>query len=471
MKKGMKKWISLLMASVLCAASLTACGGSNGKQTSTEVTKVPSVTEAAQNEVTPEAEEPAMDLGGMEIVIGDWWSSEVEAEPANAMEEARQEYREMIQEKYNFTIKQVSITNYDGMQELFTTSVMADDPAAQIFLIAPNWVSQPLANGLFYDLSTLDSLDFTESKWTKNVIDTMTFGDSIYGMGAGKGEPKLGVYWNKRLFQEAGLDPDLPYDLQASGDWTWNKFEELCKKLTIDSNNDGTIDNYATANFSINLFRGAVVSNNAKFIGKDENGKFYNATNEPNFLEALQWGVGLIEKGYEMPVPTDAEWDWFISAFRDAKVAMQFGEQYQVGTWEEMPDDWGFVLFPKGPKSENYTAYFGDNIAVIPSCYDKETAEKIAFAYNLWTEPTPGYDDDDSWKDGYYTRFRDERAVDETLTMMYDTAVENNDSLPLVYGANYGDILYSVYALEKTPAEKIEEIAATWKALIDDVNK
>ncbi|BCJ94024.1 hypothetical protein acsn021_15930 [Anaerocolumna cellulosilytica] len=473
MKQGMKKWLALLVTVVLCAGSFTACGGENGKQTVGESTVTPEATEAAQTEVTPEAEEePAMDLGGMEIVIGDWWSSETEAEPANAMEEARLEYREMIQEKYNFTMKQVSISNYDGMQELFTTSVMADDPAAQIFLLSPAWISQPLANGLLYDLSTLNSLDFNQNKWIRNVKEIMSFGDSIYGMAAGKAEPKLGVYWNKRLFKEAGLDPDLPYDLQASGEWTWNKFEELCKKLTIDSNNDGTIDSYAMANFSIDFFRGAVVSNNARFIGKDDAGKFYNATNEPNFLEALQWGVGLIEKGYEMPVPTDAEWDWFISAFRDAKVAMQAAEQYQVGTWEEMPDDWGFVLFPKGPKSDTYSVYFGDNVAVIPSCYDKETAEKIAFAYNLWTEPTPGYEDEDSWKDGYYTRFRDERAVDETLTMMYDgTSVENNDNLPLVYGTSYGDILYAVYALEKTPAEKIEEIAATWKALIEDANK
>ena len=407
----------------------------------------------------------------MEIIIGDWWTSADPVEPKNAMEEDTLAYRQMIQEKYNFTMKQVAITDWGGMQELFTTSTMAEDPAAQIFLLAPDWVSQPLANGLIYDLGTLESLDFTESKWISNVTDKMTFGDSIYGMNTGKAEPKMGLYWNKRLFKEAGLNPDLPYDLQASGEWTWQKFEELCAQLTIDNNNDGQIDSYAMASFSVDFFRAVVTSNNAKFMGKDAQGKFYNATTEPNFLEAMQWAVGLIEKGYEMPVPTDANWDWFGPAFHDAKVAMAFGEQYKVGQWADMEDDWGFVLAPKGPKSEGYSVYFGDNIAVIPSSYDKETAEKIAFAYNLWTEPTPGYEDVDSWKDGYYTRFRDERAVDETLALMYDGAIENNDYVSMVYGTSYGDFAWDLYALGKTPAEKVEEVQGTWQSLIDDANK
>ncbi len=472
MKKGFKKLLSVLLVMVFCLSVFAACGKKSDAPTSNDVTEAPTAeptkVEEKVEEVVPE--EPAMDLGGMEIIIGDWWSSAEPGEPKNAQEEATLEYRNMIQEKYNFTIKQVAVSDWGGMQELFTTSTMAEDPAAHVFLLARDWVSQPLANGLLYDLATLENLDFSESKWITNVKDAFAVGNSIYGMNAGKPEPKLGVYWNKRLFKEAGLDPDLPYDLQKSGEWTWEKFEELCVQLKIDNNNDGVIDTYPMASFSIDLFRGAATSNDARFIGKDSNNLFYNATLEPNFLEAMQWAIGMIEKGYEMPVPTDANWDWFIAAFHDAKVAMTFAEQYRVGTWGDMEDDWGFVLLPKGPKTQNYSAYFGDNVAVIPSSYDKETAEKIAFAYNLYTQPTPGYEDEDAWKEGYYTRFRDERAVDETLTMMYDTATENNDFLSSVYGTSYGDFAWDTYALGATPSEKIEQLQGQWQALIDDVN-
>lgn len=476
MKKTVKRWLSIMLVIAMFITTFTACS-KKAEETGSDSAAAP--TEAAQEPVATQAptvaptEEPAIDLGGMEIVIGDWWSPQEPAAPANAQEEATLEYRNMIQEKYNFKIKQVAVADWGTMQETFTTSTMAGTPAAQVFLLGQGWVSQPLANDLLYDLSTLENFDFTESKWNQTVLNKMNFGDSIYGMASGKAEPKLGVFWNKRLFEEAGLDPDLPYDLQASGEWTWDKYEELCKKLTIDSNNDGTIDSYAQASFSSEYLAGAITSNDARYIGKDATtGKYYNATTEPNFLEAAQWAVGLIKKGYEMPVPKDSNWDWFIAAFHDAKVAMAWGEQYKVGQWADMTDDWGFVLCPKGPKSTNYSVYFSDNIAVIPSCYDAETAEKIAFAYNLYTNPTPGYEDENAWKDSYYTKFRDERAVDETLTRMYDPAtIVNNDYSAFVYGVDQGNFLWDTYALTKTPQEKIDEVTGLWASLIEDANK
>lgn len=478
MMKKKVKWAAVMLVITLCMSMFAACKqkgtsetGSSNANTVTE--KVD--TETSSEEVTkeePTKEEPAMDLGGMEITIGDWWSSAEPSAPTTAQEEATQAYREEIQKKYNFKMKQVAVAEWGTMQETFTTSTMAEDPAAQVFILARGWVAQPLANGLIYDLASLDNFDFTESKWNTSVLDALTYGNSVYGMAAGKPEPKLGVFWNKRLFEEAGLNPELPYDLQASGEWTWSKFEELCKALTIDSNNDGKMDSYAMANFSSDFFRGAVTSNDARYIDKDSSGKFINGTKDPKFLEGLQWAVSLIQKNYEMPTPADSNWDWFISAFHDAKVAMQFGEVYRTGTWADMEDDWGFVLCPKGPKAQGYEVYFGDNIAVIPSCYDKETAEKIAFAYNLWTNPTPGYEDDkDSWKDGYYTKFRDERAVDETLTMMFDSAIVNTDYSDFVFGLDLGTIIWDTYALGSTPAEKIEQVSDSWQALIDDANK
>ncbi|MBN2221959.1 MAG: ABC transporter substrate-binding protein, partial [Vallitaleaceae bacterium] len=106
------------------------------------------------------------------------------------------------------------------------------------------------------------------------------------------------------------------------------------------------------------------------------------------------------------------------------------------------------------------------------SSYDQELASKIAFAYDLWTNPAPGFEDEgDGWKDSYYTKFRDERAVDETLAMMYNTADVKTEYLHFVYGTSFGDFAWDVYGLTATPAEKIEAVAGTWKALIEDANK
>ena len=479
--KSIRKWLSILIILAMSLSLFAACR----KKDETESSDSSKVEQDKTDDVAKEddtnldtVEEgptltpiPDLDLGGMEIIIGDWWSSDEEKEPTTAQEEATQEYRRMIQEKYNFKMKQVAVSDWNGMQETFTTSVMAEDPAAEIMLLGPAWTAQPLANGLFYDLATLEHLDFTDSKWNQAVLEQMTYGDSIFGMASGKPEPKLGVYFNKRLFKEAGLDPDLPYDLQASGDWTWDKFEELCEELLIDHNNDGVIDTYPMMSFSAELIPGAITANNGKFVGKDENGKFYNAIHEPQFIEALQWVVKLISKGYEMRSPEGAQWDYFTTAFMQAEVAMIAREQYWAGDLQDMEDDWGFVLFPKPDKESNYRIYFSDNVAVIPSCFDEETANKIAFAYNLWTNPTPGYEGDDDWKQRYYPMYRDERAVDETLAMMYDVCDVVYNYQPFVYGIDTGaDMIWDIYGLWATPAEKIEEVSGKWDALIEEAN-
>jgi hypothetical protein len=139
-----------------------------------------------------------------------------------------------------------------------------------------------------------------------------------------------------------------------------------------------------------------------------------------------------------------------------------------------MTDDFGFVLCPKPTIEDPYSVYFGDNTAIIPSCYDLETANKIAFAYDLWTDPTPGYEEDpEAWKEGYYPNFRVARAVDETLALMYDPKTRvSSDYASFIYGLDTGaTFIWEVYALGKTPAEKIEENVATWQSLIDDANK
>ena len=471
MKKISKKLLALMLVLALSVAMLVACGST----TEEEDEKDPTPTEAVTGgeEVEEEEEEEPVDLGGIEITVGDWWSSQEPEPPKTAQEEDTQAYRDEIMSKYNFSLKQVAITDWGGMQELFTTSVMADDPAAEIFLLEPAWTAQPLANGLLYDLSTIDAFDFTESKWNQNTLEVMNYDGSIYGMAVGRSEPRGGVFWNKRLFEEAGLDPDLPYDLQASGDWTWAKFEELADELTRDTDSDGTIDTYALASFSSDVFSAILPTNNAKYIGRDDSGMFYNATSEPQFLETAQWITSIIENGYEKQAEEDANWDWFISAFHDGHVAMTVAEEYKVGTWADMTDDWGFVLPPKRSEDAPYRIYLKDNVVVMPSTHDAETAEKIAFAYNLWTNPTPGYEDEvDVWKENFYPVFRDARAVDETLELMYhpDTEVVN-DFNAFVYGIDVGpDFLWDVYALAATPAEKIEELSTKWESLINDAN-
>lgn len=218
------------------------------------------------------------------------------------------------------------------------------------------------------------------------------------------------------------------------------------------------------------LLPAALVSNGAGFVQVDENGKYYNAAETDAFLEAMNWVMDMVSK-YEMKAPEGAEWNYFESAFINGEVALQVHEDYFAGSLANMEDDYGFVFFPKGPRAETYLYAPSDNIMVIPACYDADRAWKIAFAYNLFTNPTPGYTDSDDWKNGYYQKYRDERAVDETITMMREPEHQFVWYSDMVTGYDLGSqYIWDVYAQATTPAEKAESMRGTWQAYIDEAN-
>lgn len=468
MKLNMKKIFVLVLAVSMMVAVMTACGKGGAKET-VEPTVAPTQAAAPEEEVaaTPTPTEVPKDLGGMTVTIGDWWTTDPNAAPTNQREEDTQAYRDEMMQKYNFTITRANLGSWMEYQEIVVSSIMAGDPAADVFVMDSKFMAAPLQQGLLYPLNTLENFDFTNEKWNKTVIDMYTMDGNTYGMANGRMEPRLGIFWNKRLFEEAGIDPELPYELQKNNEWTWAALEDLAKKLTRDTNNDGVMDVYGISSFSKDFFRGCVFSNNAKFIGY-ENGKFYNATNEPNFLEALEWGRSLYDKGYHMPQPEGSNWDWFIQTFIEGKVAMQCAEEYKVNTWKDMEDDWGFVIFPKGPKGEMMTV-FTENAVVMPVNLEKEKAENVAFAYNIYTNVTPGYEDED-WKTYYYTVFRDTRSVDETLPLFYEPGHGTISYLALIAGIDYGDVTYDLDAGALTAAESVEKVQGLWQSFIDTAN-
>lgn len=470
MKMNMKKLFAMGLVLTLTVGSLTACGDSSNSGSST-----PAATPAAGGNGDAEGggsstKKTFDDLGGMSITIGDWYSSEEVGETEYA--KATEEYRKEIMEKYNFKIERSTQYSYQDQQQEYVNGVMSGSPKCELFYLYQEKVPAPLMKGLMYDLKTLPEFDFTEEKWNPTVVELMTLGDGIWGMNP-EAEPRGGIFFNKRMLKEAGIDEDEPYDLQKSGEWTWDKFEEYCKKLTIDNDGDGKTDRYALASFSKYFLPMCAANNNATFVTRNDKGEYENATGSKEFLYAMNWGMSLFDKGYIMPDPQGAAWDWYKAAFRDGEVAMQTSEVYEISAFAGMKDTWGFVMFPYNQKNEAATnkAIPNDNIICMPSCFDPDTAEKIAFAYDLYTEPTPGFDLKDAMKERYYEQFKDSRAVSETLEMMDDMKHKQTSYQPMIIDLDYGDFCYSVYAGATKPAKQIEEISSKWNKKIAEMNK
>lgn len=434
-------------------------------------TYVPPVTGPAVG-----GESGVRDLGGLQIIVGDHWSPEFPDEPTTPEEKALQAYREEMMKKHNFTIKQVRVADWGEMKDACQSSIAVGDPLAQVFVLDYRFATG--GTNLFYDLSTLSELDFNEDKWSDVVREQMSYNGGIYGMAADNSSTKEvgGIIYNKRLFEEAGLDPDLPYELQKNGEWTWSKFMEICAQLTRDTNDDGSTDVYALCSQSFSTLLELIHSTGGQIIDV-ENGKFKNNLASEEVLSALNYAQELVDAGYEMVQPEGSNWDYFQTAFAAGIAAMQFNEPYMTagyGIYGSMEDELGFVCCPKPDWKESYNMWAYENIAVIPACYDAKTAADIAFAYNIWTNPVPGYEaGEDAWKKLYDEHNLDDRAINETLALYYEENI-GSASYHFLLDENDDfshDIAWVFPFVDTTPEEIIQEILPKWDAMVKAANE
>ncbi len=504
--KNYKKVIALLMAATM-TTSLAACGGGDdgdNKPVDSDDTTTTTPTETPSDDGS-DAETPgddgsdadadadggeedlgaytvridpatgeAYDLGGMEVIIRDWWSDPTKvAEPNSGYEEAQKEYRDWIQETYNFTIKEQSISGWgEVFEDLMNYSTTGGDDQNYVFTlrISGELVSQ-MASGLYYDISGISTIDLTEEKWDDTVTAFGTLDGHNYTFRKMSHEPRTGVYFNKRLLEENGIDPNEIYELQRNHEWTWDKFVEYLEKLTIDTDNDGVIDLYGfLEGNSLNDI--AVASNFGNYIGRDANGMYTYELESENTIEALNWAIDIRDR-FNKPNPDtetpDQTWDYFWNEFKAGNAVFLIQQEYAAGqNLSDMEDDFGFVAFPMGPKADCYVDLMQDNIHVLPACYDAERAEKIMLAYDLYYEPVPGYEDYSDYYAGAVNALRDMEGPEETLAFMCEKTVMFYHGF--VPGIDLGNQLLWQINKDNTPAQQAESIRNSWQAYIDAAN-
>ena len=413
------------------------------------------------------------DLGGTEIIIRNWWSPEVPLEPQNAYEEARQEYLEWAMETYNFTIREVAIGDWGTVPVDFVEYVTTggDDINYVFTLREDSVIKYALKQGLMYDLSTLSCLDFTETKFQRNKLhEQYSVGGRTYAMNGEYSEPRCGMFFNRTLLEEAGINPDAIYDMQKNGTWTWDAWTDMMDKVQKDIDGDGNIDIWGfDANYGVPLMA-AIYSNDGEVVGM-KNGKYTYELESPETMEAMEWFADCLTK-YVLERPEFAQWDYYKEAFINGECAFMPDEAYCGGIngfLEKMEDDIGFVMFPKGPQASDYVNCWNNNIYVIPGCYNADRAWKIAFAYDIYTNDIPGYENyfDDSY---YKDMVIDDRAKEETIPMMIKKGMITYHSV--ICDLELGSPFMWKFKkdMEEMPCDIVENIRDTYKACIDEAN-
>ncbi|MCL1843437.1 MAG: extracellular solute-binding protein [Defluviitaleaceae bacterium] len=480
MKKHWKLLLSTLLLVVVFA--LTACGGNDDDNGGGTTPGEPggNVTEnggdggGAVADLGP----PERDLGGMQINIANWWVEDCTAtvEPDTAAMRARWDDRRAMEERYNFTMAYVRYGSWHDVRDMVQQELLAENRNYQIWVVEPAWFATHHSAGLFAPIPTSYFDDYADVEWNHSLIELTLRDGMAHGWSTGM-ELAGGVYFNMRLLEEAGFDRDLPFTLQRENNWTWATFTDMAHDLSIDLDGDGIINTWAITTFNADFLNRALASNTATYARLDPvSGNFVNATHEDAFRETIDWAVYLRDARLAMHEDdVGGEWNAFIEMFNTGQGAIRAAGNYVAGNiFPELADDWGFVAFPRGPRSNYHYSWVTQNPNVIPHFYNAQEVSDILFAVSRWEREL--YDDHpDDWMDEAFTNHRDPRSVEET--MVYFT---RNADLQLMashfFMPGLGDTLSENFAwrvwspMNHDASVIIEEAQLVWNAFLDRVN-
>ena len=447
----MKKLVALLLAAMMLCASFAA------------MAEVPE----GYPEIVPEM----IQAEPITITVYDYWSGDGAraAEPTEE-QQAQYDYRDWIEATYNVKIQQIQGGDWGTCAEEMINFVSAPDGSLRLYIIEPGKVGSLVGGGV---AASWGDYDFSAEKWNTFTLNAWKKGGEVYGVSTGATEPRGCVYFNKRILEDAGIDWNQIYDLQAEGKWTWAAFEDLLKKTTLDTDNDGVIDIWGVSGSGDDMYVLATFVNGGSFFDYDADGKLQPTMDSDATVAALNWGK-TIQANYWMHTPEGGNWDWYKQAWKAGSFAFYIYQTYggfnDNSEMADMEDEWGCVAFPVPNEGDNYLHVASENTTLIPNVYTAEEIQKIAFFYDLWTNPTPGYDDEDAWIGNKYN-YTDERAVDETYAMLRkgEHAIDNK----VVLLGTQNDVLGSTLLWNlagSDVASLIEAGMPTWQGYCDTFN-
>ncbi len=171
------------------------------------------------------------------------------------------------------------------------------------------------------------------------------------------------ITFNRTLFEYEGLE--APDELYAKGEWTFEKFVEVGRALTQDTDGDGEIDQWGFSGYGDSLGH-FLIANHGALINLDQaNGKATSGLKDAETQEALTWLGQMISNANPMWMTEDNEMFFY---FDNNSLAMIVGKEIQ-DAWE-LPFDVGLVPYPAGPSGSV------DEVYVYSQCWAVPTGAK-----------------------------------------------------------------------------------------------
>ncbi|WP_194762505.1 ABC transporter substrate-binding protein [Microbacterium sp. UFMG61] len=243
-----------------------------------------------------------------------------------------------------------------------------------VFYVDPGSVQAYVKSGIIKDITEeVEASVDLDDVWQYGV-DSYRFDGALMGQGPIYAMPKdVGPFsfgYNRTMFEAAGIplpSVDEPY--------TWDEFIDVAKKLTLDTDGDGVLDQWGTGlNVQWNL-QSFVWSNGGDWLNDD---RTEVTVDSPEFAEALQFFADMQNVAQVTPSVTDAQTLDTYQRWMQGEIGFFPVGPWDVPTYETLDFDWDLIPYPVGSTGETSTWIGTLGIAVAESSKNADLATKLA---------------------------------------------------------------------------------------------
>ncbi|MET0861754.1 MAG: ABC transporter substrate-binding protein [Microbacterium sp.] len=282
---------------------------------------------------------------------------------------------EKVIEDFNASQDEVSvkaeIMPWDTLYQKVLTAVAGND-GPDIIAMSAARMPQFAEQGMFmpvddyYDDAANDSDALAEAAISASVYDGTNYGVPV-------NYTPMMMYYNKDLFEAAGLDPEAPPT-------TWDEFAAMVPKLTVDENGDGKPEQYATAlgdHETVPVFPALLWGTGGAVVSDDGSTSMLG---DAGSLDALNFWVDLVKNQKASPIGlSGADAD---KLFLTGKAATEIVGPWMTTGFDDAGLNYGIVPPPGGPDSD---AVLADVVSMgLPAGTDEATKEAAYKFFAYW---------------------------------------------------------------------------------------
>lgn len=363
MKKTIFKLLVLTLALLMLLPLAMAC-----KKDEVETPAGESNSVSTEGDAHPV---PPQDLGGKEFEFAAaWWTGngapyaplniiDVMTEKTNGefVNDAAHERNLYMQENFNCTVKQVDFKEAEVTTKLQQNAMAGDDAFDFVLFRGREYIAA--INGGYLAEAQNFNLNFENSWWDSNAIESMTINNKCFGIVGDVTTNHLNAVFitafNKTLVENNKLED--PYTLVKEGKWTWAKMVEMSKKIaSLDSSAARDGEAYWGINYTSDNVTGLLTACGVKVVEKNT-GSGELSLVYANYQSTIQdILVDLYDKThsgntfmtYLKAQDTDTQF------FDKGKVLFILTATHNAGALRKSDVDYGILPYPKLNETSNY---------------------------------------------------------------------------------------------------------------------